>query len=168
MTKTTTAALLGLLALSSAACTASTSEPFPAMTTESANVTETAPAEIVGTWQFTTVQGSGSSWTFEPDGAVTHALIVTSGPDACRRTATTLYEGTIQLIDRTLEYTASRATETTVDCEGTTTAPGKGYAETLTYEIVSPTQLVLREVSKCQQTDRASKEAFCRTTFAKK
>jgi hypothetical protein len=167
MTKTT-AALLVLLTLGSAACTASTSEPFPAMVTETAATTETAPAEIVGTWQYTTVQGSGSSWTFEADGAVTHVLVVTSGPDACRRTATTVYGGSMELTGRTLEYTATRATETIVDCEGTTTAPAKGYAETLTYEMASPTALVLREVSKCQQMDRASKDAFCRTTFAKK
>jgi hypothetical protein len=167
MTKPTVALLL-LLALGSAACTAGAAEPYPAIATESAAVTETTPAEIVGTWQFTTVQGSGSAWTFEADGAVTHALTVTSGPSTCRRTATTVYDGTMEITDRTLAVTATRATETIVDCTGATTSPGKGYAETLTYEIVSPTELVLREVSKCQQMDRASKDAFCRTTFAKK
>ena len=50
----------------------------------------------------------------------------------------------MQITDRTLEYTATRAVETIVDCTGTTSAPAKGYVETLTYEIVSPTGLVNR------------------------
>ncbi len=153
---------------SSAACTASTEEPYPARTLTSAAVTERAPEEMIGTWQFTSLQGSASSWTFRSDGTAIHSVAVISGPSECRRSATTVYEGPLQITDRTLEYTATRATETIVDCTGTTSAPADGYAETLTYEIVSPTELVIREVSKCQQTDRAPKEAFCRTTFARR
>ena len=126
MTKTTAvSALLVLSPWASAACTASTVEPYPALQTEGATVTESAPVEILGTWQFTTVQGSVSSWTFEPDGKVTHVVAVVSGPSECRRTETTTYEGTVRITDRTLEYTATRASETTVDCTGSVSSPGR-------------------------------------------
>lgn len=167
MTKTA-AALLALLTLGSAACTASATDPAPTVAIESASVTTTAPQEMMGTWQYTTVDGSASSWTFAANGTVTHSLVVLSGPDDCRHTTTTLYEGTMQVEGRTLAYTATRATETNADCTGKSTATTAGYAETLTYEITSPTELVLLEVSRCQETDRASKDAVCRTTFAKR
>lgn len=167
MTKPTTLALLLLTTLGAAACTAETVDPLPARATEAAPVTEVAPAEMVGTWETSTVQGSVSSWTFEATGTVLHTVSAVSGPDACRHTTTTLYVGKMQLEGRTLTFVATRATETNADCQGTTTAPAPGYSETLTYELTSATELVLREVSKCQQSDRASRDAFCRTTFAR-
>ena len=163
----TTAAMLVLLALGSAACTASTADPYPAVAVDRASVTETAPAELIGTWQSTTVQGDVSSWTFEHDGSVTHSVVVVSGPAACRHTTTTVYEGKVQIEGRTLAYSAIRATGTNADCKGTVTSPSVGYVETLTYELAGPNELVLREVSRCQETDRASKDAACRTSFAK-
>lgn len=164
MTKT---ALLLLLAVGSTACTASAFDPVghPAASQQGS---AKAPAEMIGTWQFTTAQGSAAVWSFEAEGAASHVIAVTSGPSACRRTATSIYEGTVEVIDRTLVFTATSAAETSVDCKGTVRSPGQVYSETLTFEIASPTVLVVREVSKCQQTDQASKDAFCRTTFTKK
>ncbi|HSO31040.1 MAG TPA: hypothetical protein VLT33_00955 [Labilithrix sp.] len=167
MTKTA-AALLLLLTLGATACTAEAGDLAPpGARPEKAVVTTVAPAEMVGTWESSTVQGSVSSWTFEADGVVLHTVAVVSGPSACRQTTTTAYEGAMQLEGRTLTYTATRATETNADCKGTVTTPGKRYAETLTYELTSAQELVLREVSKCQQSDRASRDAFCRTTYAR-
>ena len=157
-----------LSAVASVGCSATMdSYPDPMPTTDRAVVAESAPREMVGSWQSESGQGNSSTWTFEADGKALHTLVIVSGPAACRKTSTTLYEGSVTSSDRTLTFTATEATIADVDCNGADKTAGIGYSETLTYELSSPTELVLREVSKCPQTDQASKDTFCKSTFAK-
>ena len=141
--------------------------PDPAPTTDNAVVTDSAPAALTGSWQSASGQGNSSAWSFEADGKATHTIQVVSGPAVCRKTSTTLYEGTVTTTDHTLAFTATEATIADVDCNGATKSPGVGYSETLTYQLATPTELVLHEISKCPQTDQASKDSFCKSTFSK-
>lgn len=163
-------ALPALFSLASVACTSPVGDSYPdpaPNNTDAVVVSDSAPSEMVGSWQSTNGQGNGATWSFDANGKATHTLVVTSGPDACRKTTTTVYDGSITTSDHTLTFTATSASIAEVDCSGADRSTGVGYSETLLYTLESPTELVLREVSKCMQTDQASKDVFCTSTFAK-